>query len=346
MMYARMADPNTPTGKAWMKERSPLNSADKIKTPLLVVQGANDPRVNKAEAEQIVIALRDRGFKVEYIMAPDEGHGFARPVNNMAMFMAAEKFLAKQLDGRYQEGATPEVAKRLGEITVDPKTVTVTKKVEASAVGVPRPATDLKPGSYKYLAKIALGPQEISITNTITIKEENGAWTVTSTQESAMGTATETMTVAKGTLLPIKRSMAHGPVSLKMEFTGDKVTGSMSMNGQERPISADTGGAVFAEALNLPQAFAALPLADGYSVTFRNFDPQSQKAKLLQLKVTGQEKVTVAAGTFDTYKVEITSAEGGPDHDTLWVSRDGHQAVKMQSVIAAAGGALMTAELQ
>jgi len=60
-----------------MKERSPLNSADKIKTPLMVVQGANDPRVNKGEADQIVVALRDRKFPVEYLLAPDEGHGFS-----------------------------------------------------------------------------------------------------------------------------------------------------------------------------------------------------------------------------------------------------------------------------
>src|SRR5207237_7893484 len=116
IMYARMADMGTPEGKAWMKERSPLNSAEKIKTPLMVVQGANDPRVNRGEAEQIVIALRDRGFAVEYLLAPDEGHGFARPVNNSAMYMAAEKFLAKHLDGRYQQGGTPEVTKRLAEI--------------------------------------------------------------------------------------------------------------------------------------------------------------------------------------------------------------------------------------
>ena len=104
----------------------------KIKSSLLVVQGANDPRVKKAESDQIVIALRDRGFPVEYLVAPDEGHGFARPVNNMAMFAAAEKFLAKQLGGRYQEAMTPEVATRLKEITVDPKTVTLTKKTDPS----------------------------------------------------------------------------------------------------------------------------------------------------------------------------------------------------------------------
>jgi dipeptidyl aminopeptidase/acylaminoacyl peptidase len=123
IMFSRMADPNTPEGLTWLKERSPLTSAGNIKTPLLVVQGANDPRVKKAEADQIVVALRDRGFPVEYILAPDEGHGFARPVNNMAMFMAAEAFLAKHLEGRYQEGGTPEVETRLKEISVDPTTV-------------------------------------------------------------------------------------------------------------------------------------------------------------------------------------------------------------------------------
>jgi len=121
--YKRMGDPNTSEGKAQLMRQSPLTHADKIKTPLLVVQGANDPRVNKREADQIVIALRDRGFPVEYMVAPDEGHGFARPVNNMAMLALTEKFLAKHLGGRYQESVTPEVAKRLQEITVDPKTV-------------------------------------------------------------------------------------------------------------------------------------------------------------------------------------------------------------------------------
>src|SRR5258708_38011791 len=83
VFYERMGDPNTPAGKALLMERSPLTLANKIKTPLLVVQGANDPRVNKREADQIVIALRDRGYPVEYLLPPDEGHGVGRPVNNM-----------------------------------------------------------------------------------------------------------------------------------------------------------------------------------------------------------------------------------------------------------------------
>jgi dipeptidyl aminopeptidase/acylaminoacyl peptidase len=131
-MYKRMADPGTAAGQAELDRMSPLGAADKIKTPLLVVQGANDPRVNKAESDQIVVALRDRNYPVQYLLAPDEGHGFVRPVNNMAMLAASEKFLAKQLNGRYQESMSPAVAKRLSEITVDPKTVELKKKGTAT----------------------------------------------------------------------------------------------------------------------------------------------------------------------------------------------------------------------
>ena len=133
----RLGNPGTPEGRKQLERQSPINSAHKITTPLLVLQGANDPRVKQAESDQIVIALRDRGFPIEYIVAPDEGHGFARPVNNMAGFATIEAFLAKHLGGRAQTSMTPEVATRLKEITVDPKTVVLAKKVDTAAVGTP-----------------------------------------------------------------------------------------------------------------------------------------------------------------------------------------------------------------
>lgn len=122
-LYARMADPTTEEGKKQLVKQSPLSHVDKIKTPLMIVQGANDPRVKKAEADQIVVAMREKGIPVEYICAPDEGHGFARPVNNMAYLAASEKFMSKHLGGRYQDSMKPDVEKRLKLITVDIKTV-------------------------------------------------------------------------------------------------------------------------------------------------------------------------------------------------------------------------------
>jgi dipeptidyl aminopeptidase/acylaminoacyl peptidase len=122
-MYTRMADPTTPEGKALLVAESPLTQAKAIVTPLLVVQGKNDPRVNIRESNQIVAAVRDNGKPVEYLVAPDEGHGFARPINNLAMVTAMEGFLEKYLGGRAQTSVTPDVEAKLKEITVDPKTV-------------------------------------------------------------------------------------------------------------------------------------------------------------------------------------------------------------------------------
>ena len=98
--YKRMGDPNTEAGRKLLDERSPLYSADKIQRPLLIGQGANDPRVNVAESEQIVKAMKAKGIPVTYIVFPDEGHGFARPVNSIAFNAAAENFLSGCLGGR------------------------------------------------------------------------------------------------------------------------------------------------------------------------------------------------------------------------------------------------------
>jgi dipeptidyl aminopeptidase/acylaminoacyl peptidase len=98
--HSRMGNPNTPEGTALLRERSPLFSAQNIRRPLLIGQGANDPRVVQAESEQIVDALRSKNIPVTYVLFPDEGHGFARPANNIAFNAVTENFLARCLGGR------------------------------------------------------------------------------------------------------------------------------------------------------------------------------------------------------------------------------------------------------
>jgi dipeptidyl aminopeptidase/acylaminoacyl peptidase len=101
-----MGDPDTPEGQALLKERSPLTKADQIRKPLLIGQGANDPRVNKAESEQIVEAMKAKGIPVTYVLFPDEGHGFARPENNLAFNATTEHFLERCLGGRSEPFGT------------------------------------------------------------------------------------------------------------------------------------------------------------------------------------------------------------------------------------------------
>ncbi|QFT77055.1 alpha/beta fold hydrolase [Erythrobacter sp. THAF29] len=103
VFHERMGDPNTEEGLALLKAASPLYKADKITKPLLIAQGANDPRVKQAESDQIVAAMKEAGIPVTYVLYPDEGHGFAKPANNIAFFGIAENFLSECLGGRAEE---------------------------------------------------------------------------------------------------------------------------------------------------------------------------------------------------------------------------------------------------
>jgi dipeptidyl aminopeptidase/acylaminoacyl peptidase len=100
-LYRRVGNPET--DKEFLWSRSPLSRAHDIRIPLLIAQGANDPRVKQAESEQIVAALKEAGIDYEYMLFPDEGHGFAKPENRQKFYAAAERFLAKYLGGRYEE---------------------------------------------------------------------------------------------------------------------------------------------------------------------------------------------------------------------------------------------------
>jgi dipeptidyl aminopeptidase/acylaminoacyl peptidase len=100
-LYRRVGNPETDAEFLW--SRSPLSRARDIRIPLLIAQGANDPRVKQAESEQIVAALTEAGIDHEYMLFPDEGHGFAKPENRIKFYTAAERFLAKYLGGRYED---------------------------------------------------------------------------------------------------------------------------------------------------------------------------------------------------------------------------------------------------
>ncbi|MBE7454845.1 MAG: S9 family peptidase [Kofleriaceae bacterium] len=120
----RMGDWTTPEGKAAMRAVSPLTHAGEIRRPLLIGQGANDPRVKQAESDQIVQAMQARGLPVTYVLFPDEGHGFARPPNMQAFMAVAEAFLSAHLGGAYQPMTADDFAGS-------------TMKIEAGAAGIP-----------------------------------------------------------------------------------------------------------------------------------------------------------------------------------------------------------------
>jgi dipeptidyl aminopeptidase/acylaminoacyl peptidase len=100
LFTTRVGDHRTEDGRKFLASRSPLTYADRIARPLLIGQGANDPRVKQAESDQIVNAMQAKTIPVTYALFPDEGHGFARPENNIAFMAITEAFLARHLGGR------------------------------------------------------------------------------------------------------------------------------------------------------------------------------------------------------------------------------------------------------
>ena len=127
----RVGDFRTEPGRKLLQERSPLNYVDRIERPLLIGQGANDPRVKQNESDQIVKAMQAKGLPVTYVLYGDEGHGFARPENRLSFYAIAEAFLAEHLGGSFQPigqdflganltvpagaGEVPGLAQALGE---------------------------------------------------------------------------------------------------------------------------------------------------------------------------------------------------------------------------------------
>lgn len=328
--YLRVGDPNDPEDKKDLIARSPLFLAGKIKTPMLIVHGLNDPRVKKSEADQLVVALRERGIDVEYIVAPDEGHGFRAPENRLALAVAAEKFLAKHLGGRYQEEVPEETAGKLAQLTVDVSAVELPDTLLAGyAETAPLPEFDaamIKEMTLHYKGSVEMGDQQIALDVKREVREAEidgtPAWLVLTVTESDLGATIDTFYVDRGTLGPMEHSVEREQMKAFGEYSTDAVKGQIEMGSQIIPIDVPLSAPIAPDGSALEVALGALPLAEGYETTLRVFDVLTMKVRPWSLKVAGTEKAEVAAGSFDAYKVLLEPLDGGADASTLYISKD------------------------
>lgn len=346
----RVGDIENPDDVKRLEAQSPLNAAKNITAPLLVIQGANDPRVKKAESDQIVVALRDLGRKVEYMVAPDEGHGFAGKENRLATYAVMERFFNKHLGGRYQESVPAEIQKRIDALTVDVASVTMPVRAAAAAAAPAVFAGSLlKPGSTTYASTMSARGQSLKVTTTRTVQaaEVNGAraWRIVEVSSSPMGEATDTLDVDAATMLPLRRSMKQGPMTIGLTFGPDvidgKIAGPMNM-----PINVKKSGPVLSDGTGVELPLSTAPLAPGYAAGLKVFDIMGGQVKEMTARVTGAEKVTTPAGTFDAHVVEVKPADGGNEGMKLWIAKEGRAVVKSETVIPAAmGGGSVVSEL-
>lgn len=315
--YKRVGDPANPDDRKDLEARSPLFYVDRIRVPLLVVHGANDPRVKQAESDRIVIALREKGMPVEYIVAPDEGHGFRAPENRMALAVAVERFFAKHLGGRVQDDVNEKTAGRLAEITVDPASVKAPDAGAAqAALSAPLPVADgsaLRPATLRYKGSFAMGGQDIpmSVTRTVETARENGRdlWKVVDAAVLPMGTVADTFLVDRATLLPVRRN-AGGLGEMTLTYGADAIAGRMGMAGQMSDVNVTLDAPVLGDGPGFELALAGLPLAPGYEATYRVFESSLQKVRTMKLVVKGAETVTTAAGAHEALIVELAPLDG------------------------------------
>lgn len=327
LFTVRVGDPEDPEDHERLIAQSPLFKADQIEAPLLVIQGANDPRVKQRESDQIVVALRDRGFPVEYLVAKDEGHGFAGKENRLAVAVAMERFLAEHLGGRYQEGIADETAERLDELTVDVDSVEVQEldedaAKEAETASLPMgDGSALEPAAMTYRVTLETMGQQIEMEMSRTIEpgtfDETPVWrAIDATQLPAqMGgsTAVDTFEVDKVILMPVRRH-AKGMGRITLRFTDAAITGEMQGQMGAMPISVELDAPVVGDGAGLELWLAGLPLEAGYTTTLRTFSPAEQKVRPFKLTVEGSEQVETPAGSFDTFTVQLTpldDSEGG-----------------------------------
>ena len=351
----QVGDPENPEDLERLKKQSPLFSADKITAPLLVVQGANDPRVVKAESDQIVVAMRDLGRDVEYMVADNEGHGFLNEENRMAMHVAMENFFSKHLGGRVQEDMSPELKATYDALMVPVASVTLQEPEGDldAAMTAALPAVDanlIQPGKLSYKAVANVQGTEVDLDIVIEISEgqfdDKPAWMTVSTQNSVMGSAIDTFIVDGTTLLPLYRGVKQGGAVVTMEYSEAAVIGEIAMGPQVIPVNTPLEAPVFGDGTALDVTISGLALAPDFKTSLRYFDLLSQQVKVYVVEVTGIEDVTVPAGTFEAFKVELRPMGNEPGGGTVFIDTKTRRQVRATMQLpAAAGGGSVTSEL-
>jgi len=333
-LYGMVGDPATEEGKKLIEAASPLFSADKISRPLLIIQGANDPRVKQAEADQIAIALRDRGHDVSYLLADDEGHGFAKPVNQMAMYAETERFLAEKIGGRYDATMPAEVAQRLEELRVDISQVTYTdpKDVKLSDA-LPPLKIQLQEGVENWNVTLAVQGQTIPMEGKRSYVKRDATWIITESLSGAMG---EIENVATYSLefKPLARSLKQGPMSIEATY----VENAIELHMGEQQVRLEATGALLCDGPGLEAIVQGLPVEEGYELVADTVDLAAMKLERMRLKVEGLETVDGS----EYLKVLISSLDNPAQKTTLWLNPQTKQTQRSEQVMPAMGNAVLT----
>ena len=331
-----VGDPAKPADRERMKEVSPLFFVDRITAPLLVVQGANDPRVTKLEADQLVIALRDRGVNVQYLLAKDEGHGFANADNRVALYRAMELFLKDCLGGRVQPNVAPAVTRRIAEMTVKVDTLKLPvasakpAPVEVKVGDASLSGARLRPMTTTKRMLLVRGGQTQEVGKmTDELRIANGEVTrIVSIASPMIGQNVDTIVFRQANFAPLNHRGKSGQGSMNVTFNGMKITGTRTppTGGTATPIDVTSDVALF-DVNTLDLASTLLPLAEGYSAKLPGYLYEAGGKTWVTVNVVGSEKYVATAGAapIDTWVLE---ADVGLQKVKHWVDKSTREILK------------------
>ena len=211
----------------------------------------------------------------------------------------------------------------------EPKTIAMLAPVRAPAAGK---------SNYRVTLKLLDGTHVGNYS--VTVKDNGDAWTVTGywpRTGNTSGEITDVATLEKGTLLlrkeafqrfPNQAGQTSNPVTIDLDFTGNTVTGTTTSAGADgTPVSAELSAPTYPGGVAIDVVIGCLPLAKGYAVTYRYWNVQTLKEGALQVKVVGTERIAVPVGTFDSWKLELTTVDGS-ERGTLWIAKDSRTPIK------------------
>lgn len=352
MFYKRVGNPNTEEGREQLKKQSPLFSVDNIDDPLLVIQGANDPRVKKQESDQIVVAAREKGLDVAYLVAPNEGHGFRQLNNRLVVAAAMEKFFAKHLGGRYQKEVADNIESRWEELKVDVDSVSMpdTSFIEGRAkADFPQiDGVKLKPFSANYQQTLKRQGREMELDLSRELKttrlDGEEVWLVINKSNTPQATTVDSFYLDKKNGIPLKR-ITHGRATITLNYSDKRVTGSLEMGPNQRDIDLELKQKV----LVLPDVLTmAMDISPDFTAQFGSVSILRNNVQEQYMEVLGQKTIEIPAGKFDSYKIRIKSLDGDGSEQTLFITKkQPHLLVKsIVNLPAMMGGGTVTTELK
>jgi hypothetical protein len=179
-------------------------------------------------------------------------------------------------------------------------------------------------------------------------RDDKDVWRIVGEQTSMMGTALDTFDIDVNTLLPVYRGVKQTGVTVQVNYSKDAIDGMIVAQGQEMPLKSELEAPVFGSDTALDLVIGSLPLEEGYKCSFRTFDLLSQAVRVMTLEVMGTEEVTVPAGTFNTFKVELKNMDGEPGGGTVFVNTDDDHCVirSVMQLPPMMGGGTVTTELE